>query len=130
MNVLADDILKYFFYFLGKKYGLTFHVNHQPNIQFTSNVKPYYLPHCVLRFFRITGKTCGKLCIYLKRLANTYLSWPWWLSWMRRLTGVQEDAGSTLAEVGNILLWRLIFYSHSLPSADLAKECAQYWLNT
>ena len=30
------------------------------------------------------------------------------LSWMRRLTGDQEVAGSTPAEVSNILLWRLI----------------------
>ena len=31
-----------------------------------------------------------------------------WLSWMRSLTGDQEVASSTPAEVGNILLWRLI----------------------
>ena len=36
------------------------------------------------------------------------ISWPRWLSWMRRLTGDQEVAGSTPAEVGNSLLWRLI----------------------
>ena len=37
-----------------------------------------------------------------------------------RPTGDQEVVGSTPAEVGNILSWRLIniFYSHSLPSAD------------
>ena len=33
---------------------------------------------------------------------------PRWLSWMRRPTGYQEVAGSTSAEVGNILSWRLI----------------------
>ena len=33
---------------------------------------------------------------------------PRWLSWMRRPTGDQEVAGSTPAEVSNILLWRLI----------------------
>ena len=33
---------------------------------------------------------------------------PRWLSWMRRSTGDQEVAGSTPAEVGNILSWRLI----------------------
>ena len=33
---------------------------------------------------------------------------PRWLSWMRRPTGDQEVAGSTPAEVGNILSWRLI----------------------
>ena len=55
-------------------------------------------------------------------------------------TGDQVVTGSTPAEVGNILSWRLImkyFYGHSLPSPDsrravscqfLAKECAQYWL--
>ena len=31
-----------------------------------------------------------------------------WLSWMRRPTGDQEVVGSTPAEVGNILSWRLI----------------------
>ena len=33
---------------------------------------------------------------------------PRWLNWMRRPTGDQEVAGSTPAEVGNILSWRLI----------------------
>ena len=33
---------------------------------------------------------------------------PRWLSWMRRPTGDQEVVGSTPAEVGNILSWRLI----------------------
>ena len=33
---------------------------------------------------------------------------PRCLSWMRRPTGDQEVAGSTPAEVGNILSWRLI----------------------
>ena len=33
---------------------------------------------------------------------------PRWLSWMRCPTGDQEVAGSTPAEVGNILSWRLI----------------------
>ena len=33
---------------------------------------------------------------------------PRWLSWMCRPTGDQEVAGSTPAEVGNILSWRLI----------------------
>ena len=33
---------------------------------------------------------------------------PRWLSWMRRPTGDQEVAGSTPAEVGNVLSWRLI----------------------
>ena len=41
-------------------------------------------------------------------VALSYLSRPRWLSWMRRPTGDQEVAGSTPAEVGNILSWRLI----------------------
>ena len=64
---------------------------------------------------------------------------PRWLSWMRRSTGDQEVAGSTPAEVGNILSWRLIM-KYFLCSFSpfrwfkkgscqfLAKECAQYWL--
>ena len=36
------------------------------------------------------------------------LSQPQWLIWMRRPTGDQEAAGSTPAEVGNILSRRLI----------------------
>ena len=62
---------------------------------------------------------------------------PRWLSWMRRPTGDQEVAGSTPAEVGNILSWRLII-KYFLRSSFrwfkkgscqfLAKECAQYWL--
>ena len=51
-----------------------------------------------------------------------------WLSWMRRPTGDQEVAGSTPAEVGNILSWRLIiFYGHSLPSADLRRAVVSFW---
>ena len=42
-------------------------------------------------------------------------SWPRWLSWLRRLTGDQEVAGSTPAKVGNILSWRLIMKYFSLP---------------
>ena len=40
----------------------------------------------------------------------TYIlySRPRWLNWMRHPTGDQEVAGSTPAEVGNILSWRLI----------------------
>ena len=64
---------------------------------------------------------------------------PRWLSWMRHPTGDQEVAGSTPAEVGNILSWRLImkyflwsfspFRWFKKGSCQfLAKECAQYWL--
>ena len=41
-------------------------------------------------------------------LSLSLYSRPRWLSWMRRPTGDQEVAGSTPAEVGNILSWRLI----------------------
>ena len=62
-----------------------------------------------------------------------------WPSWMRRPTGDQKVAGSTPAEVGNILSWRLImkyflrsfspFRWYKKGSCQfLAKECAQYWL--
>ena len=61
------------------------------------------------------------------------------LSWMRCPTGDQEVAGSTPAEVGNILSWRLImkYFLRSFSPFRwfkkgscqfLAKECAQYWL--
>ena len=64
---------------------------------------------------------------------------PRWLSWMRRPTGDQEVAGSTPAEVGNILSGRLImkYFLRSFSPFRwfkkgichfLAKECAQYWL--
>ena len=64
---------------------------------------------------------------------------PRWLSWMRRPTGDQKVASSTLAEVGNILLWRLImkyflrsfspFRGFKKGSCQfLVKECAHYWL--
>ena len=60
-------------------------------------------------------------------------------SWMRRPTGDQEVTGSTPAEVGNILSWRLImkYFLRSFSPFRwfkkgscqfLAKECAQYWL--
>ena len=64
---------------------------------------------------------------------------PRWLSWMRCPIGDQEVAGSTPAEVGNILSSRLImtyflrsfspFHWFKKGSCQfLAKECAQYWL--
>ena len=65
--------------------------------------------------------------------------WPWWFIWMRRPTGDQEVTGSTPAEVGNILSWRLItkYFLQSFSTFRwskkgscqfLVKECAQYWL--
>ena len=70
---------------------------------------------------------------------NTGVCRPRWLSWMRHPTGDQEVAGSTPAEVSNILSWRLIMkyflrsFSHILwfkkgSCQFLVKECAQYWL--
>ena len=61
------------------------------------------------------------------------------LSTPTRPTGDQEVAGSTPAEVGNILSWRLImkYFLRSFSPFRwfkkgscqfLAKECAQYWL--
>ena len=45
---------------------------------------------------------------YAKFQSFKTISRPRWLSWMRHPTGDQEVAGSTPAEVGNILSWRLI----------------------
>ena len=42
----------------------------------------------------------------LKQLSQQQQCRPRWLSWMRRPPGDQEFAGSTPAEVGNILSWR------------------------
>ena len=47
-----------------------------------------------------------------------------------RPTEDQEVAGSTPAEVGNILSWRFIiniFYSHSLPFADSRRAVVSFW---
>ena len=48
-----------------------------------------------------------------------------------RPTGDQEAAGSTPAEVGNILSWRfdheIVFYGHSLPSADSRRAVVSFW---
>ena len=41
-------------------------------------------------------------------LLHTGREAPRWLSWMHHPTGDQEVAGSTPAEVSNILSWRLI----------------------
>ena len=82
-------------------------------------------------------KTHSPLLCY--DLDRQYNSRPRWLSWMRRPTGDQEVAGSTPAEVGNILSWRLImkYFLRSFSPFRwfkkgscqfLAKECAQYWL--
>ena len=48
-----------------------------------------------------------EVCVVFFFLPGCF-SRPRWLSWMRCPTGDQEVAGSTPAEVGNILSWRLI----------------------
>ena len=47
-------------------------------------------------------------CVMISTDNTTVVCRPRWLSWMRCPTGDQEVAGSTLAEVSNILSWRLI----------------------
>ena len=49
---------------------------------------------------------------------------PRWLSWMCRSTGDQEVAGSTPAEVGNILSWRFEYeiFSTVILSLPLIQE--------
>ena len=57
---------------------------------------------------KILATKHSKRPIIAKRSLSTKKGRPRWLSWMRRPTGDQEVAGSTPAEVGNILSWRLI----------------------
>ena len=75
----------------------------------------------------------------VRRVRRVERGLPRWLSWMRRPTGHQEVAGSTPAEVGNILSWILImkYFVRSFSPFRwfktgscqfLVKECAQYWL--
>ena len=93
-------------------------------------------------------KNCSQLTFWAKsfllkiidtRKSTKQCSRPRWLNWMRRPTGDQEVAGSTTAEVSNILSWRLImkYFLQSFSTfcwikkgscQFLAKECAQYWL--
>ena len=89
----------------------------------------------------IEGNELHSLSFYMPfvYLPYTCNGRPRWLSWMRRPTGDQEVAGSTPAEVSNILSWRLImkYFLRSFSPFRwfkkgscqfLAKECAQYWL--
>ena len=82
----------------------------------------------------IVSKHKGANLFIAKMKVRFYLlnnsSRPRWLNWMRRPTGDQEVAGSTPAEVGNILSWRLImkyFYGHSLPSPDSRRAVVSFW---
>ena len=88
----------------------------------------------IMDWVRISSKLMG-----ITMSSTDSRSRPRWLSWMRRPTGDQEVAGSTPAEVGNILSWRLImkYFLRSFSPFRwfkkgscqfLAKECAQYWL--
>ena len=46
-----------------------------------------------------------------------------------RLTGDQEGTGSTPAEVGDILSWRLImkYFLRSFPSTDSRRAVVSFW---
>ena len=77
--------------------------------------------------------------LLVKKNHHSFRSRSRWPSWMCRPTEDQEVAGSTPAEVGNILSWRLImkYFLRSFSPFRwfkkgscqfLAKECAQYWL--
>ena len=97
-----------------------------------------------LWLFCITSCCCVILNIYILS-SILLLSYreilPASVAQMCRPTGDQEVAGSTPAEVGNILSWRLIM-KYLLRSFSpfrwfkkdscqfLVKECAQYWLTT
>ena len=60
--------------------------------------------HPKIKDVQVGVKHTAVNCVYI----HTYMGRPRWLSWMRHPTGDQEVAGSTPAEVGNILSWRLI----------------------
>ena len=64
---------------------------------------------------------------YFSYFSTETMCRPRWLSWMRRLTGNQEVAGSTPAEVGNILSLLLIQEGQLSVSG---KRSAQYWLTS
>ena len=67
-----------------------------------------------LKKLRFGKNVCIFFFFFLYIICKVFMSlylWgggPRWLSWMRRPTGDQEVMGSTPAEVGNILSWRLI----------------------
>ena len=69
-----------------------------------------------------------------KNILEDYLAIQLYIAGLSGSAGDQEVAGSTPAEVGNILSWRLImkysheiFYGHSLPSADSRRAVVSFW---
>ena len=92
--------------------------------------KGKFLPYCNISLLILFTT----LCSFWSSNCKIFI-----LSLYNRPTGDQEVAGSTPAEVGNILSWRLImkyflwsfspFRWFKKGSCQfLAKECAQYWL--
>ena len=69
-------------------------------------------------------QTFSQFKMHTSRRTRIKCSRPRWLSWMRRPTGDQEVAGSTPAEVGNILSWRLImkYFLQSFSPFSLIQE--------
>ena len=67
---------------------------------------------------------------FTHRKVKGTVSRPRWLSWMPRPTGDQEVAGSTPAEVGNILSWRLImkYFLRSFSPIDSRRAVVSFWL--
>ena len=63
---------------------------------------------CQIVFSGKNKKNVSVCCLLNLPREYDWVNWPRWLIWMRRPTGDQEVAGSTPAEVGNILSWRLI----------------------
>ena len=117
--------------------------SHKPSSVLENKIFKCFFPCKCIR--KQTWPCCKKVkcqCMIII-LATLVDPCPWsrprWLSWMRRATGDQKVAGSTPAEVGNILSWRLImkYFLRSFSPFRwfkkgscqfLAKECAQYWL--
>ena len=129
-----DHVNEKFFFFLDMVFN---------KVQFSQLVINEYVQlwyQLLIQIILYHGNPNWKLLIsWLYTILLIHEGRPRWLSWMRRPTGDQEVAGSTPAEVGNILLWRLImkyflrsfspFRWYKKGSCQfLAKECAQYWL--
>ena len=139
-NWFLDVFFFFFFFFKNKtsfKIAMSGRVGVGQFLRFT--VWLTFFQTCMLLLF-----FSGLLSYLVGMKRRTSTGWvcrPQWLSWMRRPTGDQKVAGSTPAEVGNILSWRLIM-KYFLQSFSpfcwfekgscqfLAKECAQYLLTT